>query len=499
MPARQARAVRRRARPRRSYASWTRRAGEQSESESQGDQADDAAADSAHPRRPLGEILAEQGLVTDAELDRALETQRQGGEKLGEILVAQGSITRLQLASALADQWTALRKIRPPSTSEVQPSVPTPPVAKETSSADVERLHEAISALEQRLRAAESITAREPWREEIKAATDGIQASVAEIEARVAASATREELEAVQGLRGTLDELTSRVDEIASPERDDDPELVRRVEAAAEAATAARSSLDGAFESLSLRLADVESRVHDRSDVTRLQEQLAGLAQHVSELGGGQGDSEVEALRHEVQRLTDEVSRRTTASSAPDPALANRVEKLTLRVEEIGNALKGFDGGKKSKVDDALREAMASIAARVEKLETGDTAGLQEIRNSLAELQARVPVDSPLAERLSRYGAGPDEINALTERIDEIEQQAKELTERAPAVDEHVGALAARLEALEGSTVGDELAALKGSVEQLAARPVPDPELPRRLDADRRRGCSDGGRNHRDR
>ncbi len=451
--------------------------------ESQGDQANDAAADSAHPRRPLGEILAEQGLVTDAELDRALETQRQGGEKLGEILVAQGSITRLQLASALADQWTALRKIRPPSTSEAQPSVPTPPpVAKETSSADVERLHEAISALEQRLRAAETITAREPWREEIKAATDGIQASVAEIEARVAASATREELEAVQGLRGTLDELTSRVDEIASPERDDDPELVRRVEAAAEAATAARSSLDGAFESLSLRLADVESRVHDRSDVTRLQEQLAGLAQHVSELGGEQSNSEVEELRHEVQRLTDEVSRRTTASSAPDPALANRVEKLTLRVEEIGNALKGFDGGKKSKVDDALREAMASIAARVEKLETGDTAGLQEIRNSLAELQARVPVDSPLAERLSRYGAGPDEINALTERIDEIEQQAKELTERAPAVDEHVGALAARLEALEGSTVGDELAALTGSVEQLAARPVPDPELPRRLD-----------------
>ena len=68
--------------------------GQQPDSEPQRDQPDDAAADSAHPRRPLGEILAEQGLVTDAELDRALETQRQGGEKLGEILVAQGSIKR---------------------------------------------------------------------------------------------------------------------------------------------------------------------------------------------------------------------------------------------------------------------------------------------------------------------------------------------------------------------------------------------------------------------
>ena len=450
--------------------------------EPQHDEAVGDEADGAHPRRPLGEILAEQGLVTDAELDRALETQRQGGEKLGEILVGQGSITRLQLASALADQWTALRKIRPPSTSEIQPSVPAPPsVVKETSSADVERLHEAISALEQRLRAAESVAAREPWREEIKAATDGIQASVTEIESKVAAAATREELDAVEGIRAALDELTSRVDEISSPERDDDPELVRRVEAAAEAATAARSSLDGAFESLSLRLADVESRVHDRSDVTRLQQQLADLGQRVSELGGDQGDSELEELRNEVQRLMDEVSRRTTASSEPDPALANRVEKLTLRVEEIGTALKGVDGGKKSKVDDALREAMAAIAARVEKLEAGDTTSLQDIRNSLAELQAR-PIDSPLADRLSRYGSGPDEINALTERLDEIERQATELAERSPVVDEHMGALTERIGALEGSTVGDELVALKGSVEQLAARPVPDPELSGRVD-----------------
>ena len=74
------------------------------------------------PRRPLGEIFVERGLVTDAELDRALEIQKEGGEKLGEILVAQGSITRLQLASALAEQWTALRKIRPPSSTEGVPA-----------------------------------------------------------------------------------------------------------------------------------------------------------------------------------------------------------------------------------------------------------------------------------------------------------------------------------------------------------------------------------------
>jgi hypothetical protein len=52
-------------------------------------------------RRPLGEILVEQALVTDDELDRALQAQRESGDKLGEILVAQGSITRLQLGGAL--------------------------------------------------------------------------------------------------------------------------------------------------------------------------------------------------------------------------------------------------------------------------------------------------------------------------------------------------------------------------------------------------------------
>ena len=238
--------------------------------------------------------------------------------------------------------------------------------------------------------------------------------------------------------------------------------------------------------------------MHDRSDVTRLQQQLADLGQRVSELGGDQGDSELEELRNEVQRLMDEVSRRTTASSEPDPALANRVEKLTLRVEEIGTALKGVDGGKKSKVDDALREAMAAIAARVEKLEAGDTTSLQDIRNSLAELQAR-PIDSPLADRLSRYGSGPDEINALTERLDEIERQATELAERSPVVDEHMGALTERIGALEGSTVGDELVGPQGFRRATRGTPRTGPRAFRTGRRARPQACRDDGRNDPDR
>jgi hypothetical protein len=427
--------------------------------------------------RPLGEILAEQGLVTDAELDRALETQRDGGQKLGEILVAQGSITRLQLASALAEQWTALRKIRPPSASQPQMSSP-PATSREEPPTEFERLNDAVGALEQRLRAAENAAASEPWREEISAASEGLQASIAEIETRLGAAATREELEAVEAMRSSLDELAGKVETISSGDRRDDPELLRRVETAAEAATAARSSLDGAFELLSLRLADVESRVHDRSDITRLQSELEGLAQRVADFDGERESSEVDELRGEVQRLLDEVSRRTAASSEPDPALAKRVEQLTVRVEEIGGALKGFDGSKKSSRDaDALREAMAALAARIQKLEAGGSTDLQELRRSLSELEARVPIDSPLADRLAHYGTGPDEIHALQERLGEIEQQTAELAARRPELEDQVGALGGRLEALEGSTVGDELDALRGSVDRLEARPVADPAL----------------------
>jgi hypothetical protein len=66
------------------------------------------------PRRPIGEIFLEQGLLTSDQLDEALREQAETGQRLGELLVAKGVVSRLELASALADQWAALQKLRPP-------------------------------------------------------------------------------------------------------------------------------------------------------------------------------------------------------------------------------------------------------------------------------------------------------------------------------------------------------------------------------------------------
>jgi general secretion pathway protein E len=52
----------------------------------------------------LGEILIERGLITDEDLDRALELQRERGDKIGKILVDLGFIAMRDVIAALSEQ-----------------------------------------------------------------------------------------------------------------------------------------------------------------------------------------------------------------------------------------------------------------------------------------------------------------------------------------------------------------------------------------------------------
>src|SRR6266446_5962574 len=52
----------------------------------------------------LGEILIQRRLITGEDLDRALEIQRERGDKLGKILVDLGFIAMRDVLSALAEQ-----------------------------------------------------------------------------------------------------------------------------------------------------------------------------------------------------------------------------------------------------------------------------------------------------------------------------------------------------------------------------------------------------------
>lgn len=59
----------------------------------------------AAPRRtPLGRLLVEKGMITEAELELALERQRGEARPLGQILLDMGAVTPQNLARALTEQ-----------------------------------------------------------------------------------------------------------------------------------------------------------------------------------------------------------------------------------------------------------------------------------------------------------------------------------------------------------------------------------------------------------
>jgi hypothetical protein len=57
------------------------------------------------PWRPLGRVLVEQGLLSEEELERALERQASTGQRLGEIIVELGFVSHPALSRALAAQY----------------------------------------------------------------------------------------------------------------------------------------------------------------------------------------------------------------------------------------------------------------------------------------------------------------------------------------------------------------------------------------------------------
>lgn len=65
------------------------------------------------PRRLLGQILIEMGLISQWQLEQALEEQRETGQFLGEILIAHGYVTRGAIGDALRVQRSLLVEPEP--------------------------------------------------------------------------------------------------------------------------------------------------------------------------------------------------------------------------------------------------------------------------------------------------------------------------------------------------------------------------------------------------
>src|SRR5207248_10298677 len=53
---------------------------------------------------PLGALLIDEGLLTEAQLDAALSEQTKSGKPLGRLLIEQGTISETELVRTLARQ-----------------------------------------------------------------------------------------------------------------------------------------------------------------------------------------------------------------------------------------------------------------------------------------------------------------------------------------------------------------------------------------------------------
>src|SRR5437868_15242081 len=71
----------------------------------------------------LGEMLIERRQIEPEDLDRALELQKERGDKIGKILVDMGSIAQRDVLSALSQQLgipSTTLEAPPPATPEIQ-------------------------------------------------------------------------------------------------------------------------------------------------------------------------------------------------------------------------------------------------------------------------------------------------------------------------------------------------------------------------------------------
>src|SRR6185437_9622168 len=65
---------------------------------------ENSAAAPVFPWRQLGTLLADEGLLTDTELELALDEQRRTGRLLGQIVVDRGYLSAFSLARVLSAQ-----------------------------------------------------------------------------------------------------------------------------------------------------------------------------------------------------------------------------------------------------------------------------------------------------------------------------------------------------------------------------------------------------------
>ena len=423
--------------------------------------------------RLIGAIFVEKSLVTQEQLERALQIQDDTNERLGEILVREFSVSRLDLASVLAEQWGAFE--RAGRAEEVDA-----PAAPDAGASDAGYGTMELAG------AIEPVADAEPSTADLQESLGELRAAITELEQRIATDSrpSAEELARLDALAAAVDALRTRLDELEGRPAADDrlgsriDELEHRLadvvqhlgdtHAAVDSVRAeAGARLDQSVQGMRAELAalrsqleqlheavydDVDWRRQVEGSIERVKEDLRRLgAEHAAvrelvssqeqqihvEIGDGPAQtaplaSEAErALRSELDRLASMLEEKDAAGIDDREALRTELERLVLsvgwRLERVEETLASEDG-------ESLRTSVAELEHRldVQALQSEEQVRVTErsLRKGLASLGKRL-----VASQAAYEEAG----NALRRSIERLGAPVVEADERISERDNEGG------------------------------------------------------------
>lgn len=407
------------------------------------------------PKQPIGEIFLERGMVSEQELDLALNEQRESGRRLGEILVGKGNLSRLELASALADQWASFQKLRPPGASNgaTSPEEPVPSLVMPTPEASPSAMipgatSDQVDALRARLEALGgqldrlSSTTRE-WREPL----EELSASVDERLNAVAHASDESSKAEIASLSTRVDELAATI--AAAPTTEPLPaDLPDRV-----------AQFGAAIQQQESRLAELAAAKEESEGKNRGgRKAIAALEERLDDLVS-QPVAGLDELRASVSELASRVEQPVVSDEWREPleSLANDLREQIAAVSTSGEPVEG------------VRDELASLAARIDAIPAPVEDWHEPLESLANDLRERVGAMSSSAESVEGLRG---ELASLVERFDAVPLPSEEWREEIQAV-------GSRLDEISASTpagideLRTEIAALG---ERLNAIPAPTDE-----------------------
>jgi chromosome segregation ATPase len=377
--------------------------------------------------RLIGALFVERGLITEEQLERALEVQSTEGGRLGEIVVAEFGVSRVELASALAEQWAEVeRTVRSEELEALEDGAPSP---EPPSSDDIP-----------------IVPIRRPLGEIFveRGLVSEAQLDAALVEQRESGGKLGEIL-VEQGVLSRLDLAGALADQWAGLQklRPPDPKPIEPWQQVAPLELAASTTPPSHDDEAGATLADLEARVSATENAIAADRSHDELHVAADALG-----ARIASLEARLDGIASHDDR--TALEALQSGLAELRERLSgpeSRIAAVEERLGGVVTGQQ--LDERLAASVAELESKLVSLESSRPAleAVEAIRVELVALQHLLDERPAADERLSH------EIGGLVERLDGVEERlaatAGNLDERAAEATGLLRALSDRIATVE--------------------------------------------------